>query len=231
MSAERRVALLVMTDGRDELLEQTLASITTAFGLGAFAVRLMIDDTGDPAHGAELARRYPRFMVDASMERRGFAGAIARGWELLTPLAPDYVLHVEDDFTFNGSPGWAPSLLASMIEVLELEPRLAQVALKRQPWNDAERAAGGIVEQHPDDYTEFAEHGVIWTEHRRFFTTNPCLYRGALMARGWPLEPRSEGVFSLRLFEDPSTRCAFLGGKLDAPLVTHIGDERNGTGY
>lgn len=196
------VCLLLIDDGREDYLQRA---------------QLTLD---------ELAPK-PDFTVtvldlDHSL---GFAGAIAQGWASVLETGADYVLHWESDFIAR-----APVELAEMIGLLERHPRLAQVSLKRQAWNERERAAGGIVEADSDDFTEMHD-GVTWTEHRRYFTTNPSVYSTSLCSMGWPQVEHSEGVFTHRLLEDPELRFAIWGGKFDPPAVEHIGEVRAGVGY
>lgn len=197
------VCLLRLADGRDAYHERCWES----------AVRML-----------------PHFDHVVTIEDRahelGFAGAIAEGWRQALQTGADWVFHLEMDFTFN-----AQIDVGAMIALLEEQPHLVQVALKRQPVNAQELAAGGIVEQHPGDFSQRVHSGAIWTEHRRFFTTNPSVYSTRLCRHGWPQEPHSEGVFTHRLLEDPDARFAFWGAKFDPPLVEHIGDVRAGTGY
>lgn len=197
------VCLLVIGDGRDDYYARSRDSASEM--LPDFQARISVND--------------------ASHEL-GFAGAIERGWDYVLETGCRWVFHLEADFTFN-----APVPVEQMIGVLERHPYLAQICLKRQPWNDEEKAAGGIVECNPDDFEERSEDGEVWTEHRRCFSTNPCIYPAALCHLGWPQESQSEGVFTHRLLEDPTTRFAFWGPKLAPPLVEHIGAERIGTGY
>lgn len=192
-------------------------------------VCLVVISDGRPCHAqalASAAANLPQFdqlvHIDDTMHELGFAGAIREAWDR---VECDYVFHLEADFTFT-----APVPVSGMIGVLADNPDLVQLVLKRQPWNAEETAAGGIVEQHPDDYTERCEDYQTWTEHRRFFSTNPCVYAKHWTHEGWPQVPRSEGIFTHRLLEDPDVRFGFWGGKFDAPLVHHIG-ERTGTGY
>lgn len=197
------IALLVIDDGREDYLSRCLASIGEMCP-ALFSRRILIDD---------------------SEHELGFAGAIQAGWDRVLEAQADYVFHVESDFTFNRI---VP--LASMVWLLERSKRkLAQVALKRQPWNPQEREAGGIVEQHPEDFEE-RPHPVLHTLHRRFFTTNPSLYPREIVERGWPQVKHSEGIFTHQLLPE-GYHFAFLGGKLDAPWVTHTGKERAGVGY
>lgn len=199
-----KVAFLLISDGRHDYRERTLES-------------------------AKRAMPEPDWMIeiDDSSHELGFAGAIQAGWDrIIAETDADYVFHCEGDFTFN-----RPVPLHRMIGVLERHRHLAQLVLKRQPWNHAERAAGGIVEQHPDDYTQRTDQGDIWTEHRRFWSTNPCVYPVGFCYQGWPQEPQSEGMFTHRLLADPDLRFAFWGAKYDQPMVEHIGHERAGHGY
>lgn len=199
-----KVALLIIGDGRDDVHERAAASLREAVPGEAFAHTIAVDDRE---------------------HRLGFSGAVQEGWDRVLATDATHVTHFEADFTFN-----APVPLDGMIALLDRQPHLAQVALKRQPVNPEETAAGGIVEQHPDDFTERSDDLATWTEHRRFFTTNPSVYPARLCRMGWPQEPESEGKFTHRLLADPLLRFAFWGGKFDPPLVEHIG-VRVGTGY
>lgn len=196
--------VLLISDGREDYRERTLASAKA---------NLPVPDVG-------------MIEIDDSDHELGFAGAIQAGWERIRETSADYVAHVEADFLFN-----APVPIDRMIAVIERHPELVQLALKRQPWNEQEKAAGGIVECCPDDFTQRTDKGDVWTEHRKCFTTNPSIYPAALCAQGWPQVPESEGIFTHRLLEDPKVRFGFWGGKFDPPLVEHIGAARTGNGY
>lgn len=228
------IALLVMTDGRADLLHRAVESARANL-IGDVSELWMHDDSGDAAYRAGLARRYPDFGQLADGGRRGFGGAIAHAWQQLAARsAADFVFHLEDDFVFR-----RPADLAAMTAVLHEWPTLAQLALRRQAWNVEERAAGGIVEQHPGDFAEVHAMGHAWLTHRRFFTTNPGLYRMSLVRqRPWPAGDHSEGRFGLGLLEHgtpeapgPLVRFGFWGGLDSGEAVEHIGHSRVGTGY
>lgn len=198
-------ALLFISDGREDYLRQTRAS-------------------------AEEHLPPPRHVihVDDADHELGFDGAIREGWRrVLLETDAEFVFHLEQDFTFN-----RPVPLAEMAAVLRARPRLAQLALRRQPWNDAERAAGGVVEMHPGDYVDCDLNGWRWLEHTRFFTTNPSLYRRSLCEIGWPEGPESEGRFGIELRRaDPRWRFGYWGARDSGEAITHIGEERAGNGY
>lgn len=220
------IALLVVTDGRQHCIEEAIPSAREQLR-GPITRRVLYDDSGDDEYRDYLRQRFSEFeLVFHPAGRQGFGGAIRTAWRHLRLCREPYIFHLEDDFTFNSSVD-----LMGMANVLERFPHLAQLALRRQPWNDEERAAGGIVESHPDDYVEHGWEGYRWLEHRRFFTTNPSLYPRALCAREWPDTEHSEGVFTHQLLVHPELRFAFWGGRDSGEAVTHIGTERAGTGY
>lgn len=194
------VALLVISDGRHEYHHRSLAS------------------------ALEHLPKFDHYVLVEDLDHRlGFAGAIQEGWRRVLATAAEYVVHWEADFIAR-----TPVPVDRMIGVLRRHPHLAQISLKRQPVNEAERVAGGFIERDPDSYTEIHD-GDVFTEHRVCFTTNPSVYRAELCRSGWPQVPRSEGVFTHQLL-GAGLRFAVWGCKTDAPMVEHVG-ERAGRGY
>jgi hypothetical protein len=216
------IALLVITDGRGDCLKQTIPS-ALAMLEGPITHRMIFDDSGDAEYRRWIFQSFPTFELFFEPGRKGFGGAIQAAWNHLKRYDKfEYVFHLEDDFLFH-----RPVPLVDMMKVLDDHPYLYQLALKRQPWNDTEKQAGGIIEQHPGDYTQKES----WIEHRRFFTTNPTLYRRSLMDIGWPSGIHSEGHFTHKILNmDPEAQFAFWGHRADEPWVQHIG-ARQGTGY
>lgn len=196
------ICVLTIRDGRDEVHDRSMASIKECLP--------------EPEH---------HVVIDDSDHELGFAGAIQAGWTQAIETGADYVFHHEADFLFL-----SPVPVEQMAYVLKARPHLVQMALKRQPVNEREKEAGGIVEADPKDFRQHTLEGHVWTEHRKFFTTNPSLYPMALCHLGWPQGPESEGHFWLKLAPDLAVRSAFWGAKFAPPMVTHIG-ERVGVGY
>ena len=217
------IDLMVVTDGRRACLEDTLEHADRHLA-GIDGRRVIVNDSLDPVYWAFLDDRYgSTFDVLHPLDgKRGFAGAIQAGWEHLG-AGPGHVFHLEDDFRLLVDVD-----AARLVDLLEARPELVQVALLRQPWNQREVDAGGLIAADRPDFTDEGE----LTTHARFFTTNPSVYRRSLLERGWPQEPQSEGLFWHRLKADrPDARSAFWGGPDDAPTVWHTGDDRLGHGY
>lgn len=219
-------ALVFVTDGRDNI-HQTIPS-ALAMLEGPITEYWLYDDSGDEAHTAELVKRYPSFTVfDHPGGRQGFGGAVRYVRQVLAERSTaDMVFWCEDDFTFNRA---VP--LPRLSLVLRTNAHLAQVCLVRQPWNDEEKEAGGIVACHPGDYIDRSDvFGNRWLEHGRCYSTNPHLFRRSLLERPWPDVAHSEGVFTCQLRDD-GYRFAYWGDRYDPPWVTHTGNDRVGSGY
>jgi hypothetical protein len=198
-----RIALLLISD-RDEYLRPSLRSIRAM--IPPFDICVHIDDK---AH--EL----------------GFGGAIQEGWRQLLETDAEYVWHAEGDFTYN-----QPLDLRDMQAVLDAHPHLVQLALRRQPWNPEETAAGGQVQIDPGAYTDREWRAHRWLEHTKNFTTNPSLYPRWVMEQGWPDGPQSEGHFGPKLLKgQPGRRFAYWGARESGEWCRHIGTVRKGHSY
>jgi hypothetical protein len=146
------IALMLVTDGRKECCESTLASLDALIGIRSFGLKLVVDDSCDPEYSAWLDTVVDWDVhLQPEARKRGFGGAINAGWDALLRSngPPDYIFHLEDDFMmvryFN---------FHHMVKILEENPHIQQIALKRQSWNDTEKAAGGLVQVNWDAYTQ-----------------------------------------------------------------------------
>lgn len=218
-----KVLLGVIGNGRSDLLAQTMASLEEKAKY-PFYKRILIDDTGNAEYAVELEEKYgSKFHVIAHPENRGLSGSIRTLWEAAQILDVDYIFHVEEDFTFNVEPP-----IEKMISILNMAPHLWQVALKRQPVNADEAAVGGFMQQDPSAYVQFYSNhdpSLVWVEHRKFFTLNPCVYSINITRPLWP-KGGGEKEFGETVFLNEESACAFLGTVNDPPLVTHIGNYR-----
>jgi hypothetical protein len=173
--------------------------------------------------------------VDDSHGLLGFCGAIRYGWQRLREEgAPfDWVFHLEEDWRFH-----RPFDVAHMARVMETEPQVCQVALRRGP----EPAEHGVqvIDRFPTEFVDRAT-GMLglgqpartqeWLEHRLFWTTNPSLYHAGIVDDfDWPPEPRCEARFTEMMRAEGRT-FAYWGDRHDEPWIEHTGTERNGHGY
>lgn len=220
------IALLVFTDGRDDLLRQTLTSFSIHTEQHDMIThRILVDDSGLPSDRLEdIKNRFDLYVQPET--KAGFCGVIQKAWSLVPPNV-DFIFHLEDDFLFNRSVD-----LLELVETLQDNPYLAQIVLKRQAWSTEEKKAGGVVEMWPSQYTQKNYKDRYWLEHRLFWSTNPSLYWADFCREGWPDGPRCEEAFTNKLItRNPTLKFAFWGEKKDAPWVEHVGWVRAGENY
>jgi hypothetical protein len=212
--------LLVMTHGRGDELMQSLDSIHRNLR-GKIDRWVIHSDCPDPAWDMWVRQWWGGDLI-RNEGPHGFGNAIRNAW---THMDDDYIIHWEEDFVLKEEVS-----VDLLKEILETSPELSQVALKRQPWNEIEKAAGGFIEADPDSFTEEIKLGYVITKHQKFFTTNPSVYGRKIVELGWPDEEHSEGKFGFKV-RDAGLWGSFLGAKFDPPKVEHIGYDRTGIGY
>lgn len=218
------VDVIVLTAGRQDYLEATLASFRDRVH-GPIARVTIYDDSGNRRFANWLRRAAGDYDIVTMPGRSGFTRAIRNAWEHERRRSggSPYIMHLEEDFTFD-----VPVNVTDMIAVLQADTHLAQVALLRGPFFPPEIAAGGIIQEHPESYERAVDGEATWLVHDRFFTTNPCIYRRSLMRYGWPNVRNSEVAFT-KSMRRRGYRFAFLGD--GTPMVSHIGVERTNLGY
>lgn len=225
--------LLVLTHGNSLTLDATLRSFAEYVSPAPTSALLVYDGPNDYAASRLLGLEYPPQLpfdgaIHSSGVASGFCEATGRAWRLAVserPL-PEYVFWLEHDFIFDRRVD-----LEALRWLLDYDPRLAQVSIMRGAANATERAAGGLVESRPDDFTlcTIGTTGEDYLEHRAYFTTTPSLMTRRFMAENpWmSYVDQCEGKFGLDLVERGYHFAVWGDGE---PWVTHIG-ERTGFGY
>lgn len=195
-SGKRRIALVLVSDREDLYLPACVEALNRYLEYPVAQTVLL----ADPGH-----------QYTAS-------GAVNAAWSQIDNDV-DFVFHMEEDFVLT-----APVDIDAMCDVLDAEPRLAHLVLKRQPWNSDEIAAGGIIEQWPHDVTDRTTLGHRWVEHTKFFSLNPCLVPRRVFAGGFPegSEPAMTDLLMGRGFY-----FGYWGGREEPPKVAHIGAVRS----
>jgi hypothetical protein len=157
----------------------------------------------------------------------GMAGAVQAGFEWALSTFAEHVLWIEEDFRLTEH---LP--LSRMRLILESNPHLAQVVLKRQPWSDEEKRAGGQIETNPAAYTQCERLLLDWVEHSTLFSLNPCLIPRRTLELGWPSGPLGVGNESgmTQRCLDAGMRFAYYGRIDDPPRCEHVGHVR-GSGW
>ena len=228
-SGMTHLAIVVTTNGRQDLIEQTWQSASVHLlpqaGIGGFGDPsiIIVDDSGDPVYAAWLDNRLSADLIIHHLTNEGLASAVRDGWNAAAELGADYLFHLEDDFTFD-----YPAPLGDMALMLRRHPELAEVVLQRQPWNNEEKAQGDIFGEDPRYVAHFEQAGVAtfyWrVEQSHIFSLNPCLVPRVIIDLGWPDGAAGEAEMTQRVVQK-GYRMAFWGRK-GQQMVTHIGGYR-----
>jgi hypothetical protein len=212
------VDLLIISDGRGYLRE-SIPSLMANADPEWFSKALVIEDGPATCFAIEAETMLSDWGVPTMAVnlggRNGGAAAIQAGWHMTqySHPEPDYVFHLEEDFTFNTT---IP--MAQMVGMLDADPWLAQVHLRRQPWGT--EGPQGYIGDNPAAYEQ--TDGLLI--HKEWFSLGPGLYPLRITFGGWP-EGGHEHHFAERIFAE-GYHCGIYGTAEDEPRVTHIGDRR-----
>ena len=226
------LTVLVFNDGRNDYLEQTLATFTAQVSFPEKPYKILIDDMPEGRDLHLLHSIAARFGFDdliLNEANLGQFGTINKAWSCL-PSHANYVFHLENDFVFPD-----PVDVRELVTVLE-EPWICNITLLRQAWYADELDLGGLLKVKPERFHEEVVRGIPVCLHQDYFGYNPGMYRREF-ARVTPEAFRSaDGTIvwherayrNLLLAEDPARHFAILGRLTDPPRVLHIGHRRVG---
>ena len=221
------IPVIVLTNGRD-CITRTLPSATKH--LTGHGDMVIVDDSGDPTYRAWLGEQFPDASVTAVAQRpAGYWQAMRMVWSIARASRTNSVFFLEDDFVFHVDVD-----LTCLARVLDEQPHLTQIALRRQAWFANELEHGGMIEAleaQGQTFTEHTDGKHWWIEHRACFTGNPTLIPARTFTQDWPSGAWSESRFGHALFTDPSAHGAYWGRRDAKPLVEHIGHQRVGRDY
>jgi hypothetical protein len=208
------VITLVITDGRREYLERTLAA---AGEMIPGFLPVFVNDSGDGDYCDWLNTLNAHSVHHP--ERRGMAAAVRTALSTVVSTTARYAFYLEEDFVLT-----APVQLDAMIATLDAYPRLSQLVLKRQPWSDEEKNAGGQIEVAPTAYED--RDGFV--EHKRLFSFNPSLMRVEACEKALQ-DPGSNGLEAgiTQTLVREGYSFAFWCARTDPPRCEHIGEARS----
>ncbi len=212
----RTKALLLITDGRQRFLKQTLASAHNY--LPYFDYMVAVDDSLDDAFGKWLDNQFDGAVIHHGT-KGGLSGAVDTGWEYLRNAGADWVFHLEDDFVFQ-----EPVPVEHMIGLCE-DHSLGQMCLVRQPISPVEVSLGSMLEAHRGQPAPKCGYmAQDW-----LFSLNPCVYPRWVMAHGWPAAGGEREFTDDLLADNPGLQFGYYGSPNDPPRCWHIGMERSPT--
>lgn len=219
------VTVLVTTGGdeatwaeRSEYLRRSLASLNERVH-GPIVQRVIYSDwAGHRDELVAIADAAGFYVVGEG--HHGYTGARRRLWSYLDRRAQGhFIFATEDDFVYDRDVDLAP-----MLETLEAQPELRQLALLRGPYYPRELEAGGVLETLKTPHELVNHRPFPFVTHRDHFTANPSLFRRSLTATPWPTGASSERLFGDAVLQDPRAKFAYWGA--GEPWITHLGAVR-----
>jgi len=165
-----RLGFVVFTNGRFECLNKAIKSLEANLD-AVVAESILIDDSGDPAYGAVLAKHFDgKFDKIVRHEKAiGYFNSIEETW--LHSLSPglDYVLHWEDDFVLQMNLDLNP-----LMEFLGAYSKYVQMVLG----DGTERALRPADAHAVRNSQAYDFYEIPWAGSDVAFETSPCIYPG-----------------------------------------------------
>lgn len=206
-------------------MKESIKSIYEMLPLDLFSEFHAVEDTGLQENQNFLTDNLPDWNYIFHRENLGLAAAVNSAWGCVGS-GIDYIFHMEDDFIFNEKIN-----IKKMIHIIEAEPNITQVSLKRQPVSSEEIAAGGFMNFKTFEPIEckiyWGGEELNWVEHRSFFTLNPSIIPKVIFEQGWP-EGNEAGMAERLYCEGSDYWGSYYGNLGSPPKVTHIGHYRSG---
>jgi hypothetical protein len=216
-----RILRVVWSTNRLEYLIPTLASHACNINFGDHTVyHMLIDDYPLGRRDwavADVVQRYGFDEVVLHPENLGITLNWTRLWQWIQSQDFDYVWHHEDDVVFNQAVN-----INELIALLESDPSLCQVNLKRNPWYEFEFHEPLVTA----DDQQFGNW--LYNCHTDYFWTMSSLYRADLTQHvGSILESQGcnlgEAPVMRYFLEQCGMKMAVIKNLDGSPVVEHIG--------
>lgn len=225
-----KICIIVFSTNRMDYLPQALASQALLNFEGHTVDRLIIDDWPDGRNDDAF-----RWLVNEHGYNQAVLHRINLGvgltwqeaWDIVSERDYDYIWHQEDDAVIL-----SPINVSEMIEILQGDPKLSQVVLKRQPWY-----AGEVMcKSEPTDRVSVTFRGEF-NGGAYYFSSISSLYSikmARINYRRWFRENYptdrvmiganiNEGLIGKVLLEGQGLQALHLKSAQGTPLIQHIG--------
>ena len=214
------LALCVVGNGRLDYLHRAVVAAMNHLPIHHFDHFLMVDDSGDPNVGRELARTYPDWYLTHHGDNQGMAAAVQTGFDMCRTIDASFVFWLEEDMLLTRTP---PVIEA--VETLAEQPDLAQICFRREPVdvNPTEMANNCVLKTLCDQSTIIRQHD-MWTEYDGLFSLNPCVIPCDVIAAGW--DPGNEAGMTSKLVAQGYTFGSWGHPGDGQSWVRHIGHQR-----
>jgi len=223
-----KICQVIFSTNRVEYLSRTLIAQQHLNFHGCEVDKIFIDDFPLGRNDLlirKLVNAFGYHEVYLHEKNQGLSVTWTEFWNLIRDRDYDYVWHQEDDVEIL-----EPVNMLDLIELLQLDPTLSQVVLKRQPWYFSDPA----VEAKDTDWTyrkyRYEKNSVIFSPMASLYSIDKARfnynqwYREHYPSENWHDINFNEGMVGKALYEDTRLISGHLKNEFGNNIVNHIGE-------
>jgi len=223
-----KICRVIFSTNRIEYLTRTLKSQLYLNWEGCEVDSVFIDDYPmgrDDLFIDTLVRKYGYNQVYLHQENLGLSVTWTEFWNLIRDKDYDYVWHQEDDVEIL-----EPIKILDLVALLQQDPGLSQIVLKRQKWygNELETAARDndrIFQNYRYEFekVDFSPMASLYSLDRVKFPYS-AFYKKNFPQTNWGDINFNEGMVGKALFMELGLRSGHLKNSNGQNLINHIGE-------
>ena len=223
-----KICQVIFSTNRVEYLKRTLQHLKNLNWDGCTVDKIFIDDYPqgrDDLFLSELVKAHGFTEIYLHKENKGLSSTWTEFWDIVRQRNYDYVWHQEDDVLIL-----YPIKIMDLITLLQKDPELSQVVLKRQKWYSNEEETRALDTDWTYLNYRYEKHSVIFSPMASLYSTERVhfpysdWYKQTYPQENWSQINYNEGMVGKALREGLGLVSGHLKAFQGQNLVEHIGD-------
>ena len=223
-----KVCQVIFSTNRLEYLGRTLVAQKNLNFEGCEVDRIFIDDFPKGRNNLlvkTLVNTFGYNEIYLHEQNLGLSVTWTEFWNLVKSRNYDYIWHQEDDVEIL-----EPIRVMDLIELLQLDPSLSQVVLKRQPWYENEKESEALGTDWTYRQYRYEKDSVIFSPMASLYSVDRVRFSySEWYKQHYPNEIYhqinfNEGMIGKALYEGYGLVTGMLKNSQGHNLVNHIGD-------
>ena len=223
-----RICQVIFSTNRIEYLKRTLSAQRNLDFSGFEVDKIFIDDyptDRDDLFISELVKFYGYNEIHLHRENLGLSVTWTEFWNLIRDRNYDYIWHQEDDVEVIES-----ICIAELVELLNINPSISQIVLKRQEWYPRELPPTALDTDLIFKNYRYEFESIIFSPMASLYSAKHLdfpyskWYKLTHPDTNYHLINYNEGMIGKALFNELGLKSAHLKTKTGKNLVNHVGD-------
>jgi hypothetical protein len=224
-----KICQAIFSTNRIEYLTRTLIAQKNLDFTGCEVDRIFIDDFPKDRNNvmiAALAKTFGYNELILHQVNQGLSVTWAEFWDLIQTRNYDYVWNQEDDVEIVES-----VKILDLIELLQADPSISQVTLKRQPWYFHETESVALASDGIFKNFRYEKGGVLFSPIASLYPIDRAKFNyNQWYQNSYPEEPGlhtakyNEGYIGKALAENFGMVNALIKNQQGSNLINHIGE-------